>query len=143
MSKRHSENELLIKYFNSMGDTIFTEVSLGSKEVWGSRSKNRRLDGVRIINNEKQILKFAGNISVFEKYLKQSYQIEIIEIKIKLDRLVIGQIIVGEYMFKKRFDFQNNISKVIICEEGDEALECFCKENNIKVVLYKNSSSSA
>jgi hypothetical protein len=65
----------------------------------------------------------------------KEYEIELIEIKAKLNRLVIGQIIVGEYMFKKKFNVNNTI-KTILYHEGDEALETFCNDNQIKLEKY-------
>jgi hypothetical protein len=67
--------------------------------------------------------------------LHGNHKVEIIEIKTNLNRLVIGQIIVGEYMFKKKYNV-DKIIKTILYHKGDGALETFCKENGINLVKY-------
>jgi hypothetical protein len=61
------------------------------------------------------------------------YDIELVEIKSKLNRGVIGQIIVGEYLFKKKYNVKNCL-KAILYHIGDELLEIFCMENNIRLL---------
>ena len=67
----------------------------------------------------------------FNNLLSQK-EIELIEVKRKLNRLVIGQIIVGIDMFKKQYG-SINIKGVILCTESDPALEEICRERNIIV----------
>jgi hypothetical protein len=63
------------------------------------------------------------------------HKIELVEIKTKLNRGVIGQILVGEYLFKKKFN-ANKVIKAILYHIGDEALEEYCKDNNIKLIKF-------
>jgi len=133
---RLNENDLRKLYCTFHGGFSFFEVSIGNKNIFGNNSKDRRIDIVRIICDRKFVrLKYSNNKELFEGLIKKDYEIEIIEIKTKLNRPVIGQIIVGEYMFKKIYDVQN-ITKVILYHEGDEALELFCNEKNIKLIKY-------
>jgi hypothetical protein len=131
-----NENDLLKLYCTHHPGFTFTEVSIGDKKLFRKNSKNRRIDMVRIHNDHNRvILKYSHEKELFAKLLNENYEIEIIEIKTNLNRLVIGQIIVGEYMFKKKYDV-DEIIKTILYHKGDEALETFCKENGINLVKY-------
>ncbi|MDR1099864.1 MAG: hypothetical protein LBL28_05220, partial [Treponema sp.] len=131
-----NENDLLKLYCTHHPGFTFTEVSVGDKKLFGKNSKNRRIDMVRIHNDHNRVkLKYSHKKELFERLLNGNYKIEIIEIKTDLNRLVIGQIIVGEYMFKKKYNV-NEIIKTILYHRGDEALETFCKENEINLVKY-------
>ena len=57
----------------------------------------------------------------------------LVEIKTDLKRGVIGQIIVGEYLFKKKFN-ANNVSLAILYHIGGELLEMFCREKGIRLI---------
>jgi hypothetical protein len=130
-----NESDLLKLYCKFHTGVIFAEVSIGDKTIFGNNSKNRRIDLVRINNDRKTFrLNYKNHKELFFKLI-QNYIPEIVEIKTKLNRLVIGQIIVGEYMFKKKFKVKE-ATKTILYHEGDEALEYFCKENNINLVKY-------
>ncbi len=62
--------------------------------------------------------------------------IELIEIKRKLNRPVIGQVIAGAEMFKK--DYQSGkINRIVLCNEGDSALEWVCKQRDIEVKIIR------
>jgi hypothetical protein len=132
-----NENDLLKLYCTFHTGFTFTEVSIGDKKIFGENSKDRRVDMVRIDNDHKIFrLKYSNNKELFMKLINnQNYKIELIEIKTKLNRLVIGQIIVAEYMFRKKFKVNNTI-KTILYHESDEALELFCNENQIKLEKY-------
>jgi hypothetical protein len=132
-----NESDLLKLYCTHHDGFIFTEVSIGDRKIFGKDSKNRRIDLVRINNDRKTFrLKYCNCKDLFTKLINnKKYEIELIEIKTKLNRLVIGQIIVGEYMFRKKFNVDNTI-KIILYHEGDEALESFCNENQIKLEKY-------
>ena len=70
----------------------------------------------------------------FLKLIKDSKnEIEIIEVKKKLNRTVIGQILVGEFMFKKKYNVKK-VKKSVLYHVGDDALELFCKENKINLI---------
>jgi hypothetical protein len=132
-----NENDLLKLYCTHYSGTIFTEVSLGDKNIFGDNSKERRIDLVRIDNAHHYFnLNYSDRKDFFVDIINnRNYIPEIIEIKVRLNRLVIGQIIIGEYMFKKKFKIES-IKKTILYHEGDEAIEIFCKYNNINLVQY-------
>ena len=131
-----NENDLLKLYCSNNHGTSFREVSVGLRNS-SKNSNDRRIDVVRIENdiNEK-VCKYSTNKDPFMDLVKtDKYNIELVEIKKKLNRGVIGQIIVGEYLFKKKFKV-NNITKAIVYHIGDSLLEEFCKENQIKLIKY-------
>lgn len=57
-----------------------------------------------------------------------------IEVKKNLNRLVIGQVIAGADMFERQYN-TSKIIPVILCKNGDPALEWVCKKRNIKVEI--------
>ncbi|GBU28605.1 hypothetical protein R84B8_02165 [Treponema sp. R8-4-B8] len=130
-----TENDLLRLYCLKHNGTSFTEVSVGNRLI-AKNSTDRRLDIVRIENDVKKILRQYGkNQKNFEDILKDGYKIELVEIKIKLNRCVIGQILVAEYLFKKKFNVKN-VSLAILYHVGDELLEMFCKDKGIRLIKY-------
>jgi hypothetical protein len=54
---------------------------------------------------------------------------------LKLYCLKNGQILVGEYLFKKKFNVKN-VSLAVLYHIGDELLEMFCKEKGIRLIQY-------
>jgi len=130
-----SENDLLRLYCLKHTGTSFTEVSVGN-QIIAKNSTDRRIDIVRIENdvNKKQ-LKYGKNKNDFLSIVKNRHKIELVEIKIKLNRPVIGQILVGEYLFKKKFKVKK-VSLAILYHIGDELLEMFCKDNGIRLIRY-------
>jgi hypothetical protein len=132
-----NENDLLKIYCTYHTGVTFTEVFIGDKNIFGKNSKGRRIDAVRIYNDHKRFrFKYCNNKKFFMHLIENGkYEIELIKIKTKLNRLGIGQIIVGEYMFRKKFKVNNTI-KTILYHEGDETLELFCNENQIKLQKY-------
>ncbi|MHB9292993.1 hypothetical protein Holit_02110 [Hollandina sp. SP2] len=132
-----NENDLLKLYCAEHRGTSFVEVSVGNNNI-DKNSNDRRIDIVRLENDHyKWLKKYSSNKDFFKKLISEnSYKIELVEIKTKLDRGVIGQIIVGEYLFKKKFNVRN-VTKTILCHKGDELLETFCNDNQIKLVKYQ------
>jgi hypothetical protein len=60
-------------------------------------------------------------------------KIEVIEIKRKLNRLVIGQVIVGARLVEMEYPDIRSVQRVILCETGDPVLEMVCHELEIRV----------
>jgi hypothetical protein len=128
-----NENDLLKLYCSNYSGTSFFEVSVGEAN---KHSNDRRIDIVRIKNDcYKWRKKYSDHKKYFEEIIKNGHNIEIVEIKTKLNRNVIGQIIVGEYLFKKKFNVKN-LKKSILYHHGDELLELFCKDNDINLIKY-------
>jgi len=130
-----SEKDLLKLYCLKNDGTSFTEVSIGNKII-AKNSTDRRLDIVRIENDVNKCHRpYAKHKTDFQDILKEGHKIELVEIKTKLNRPVIGQILVGEYLFKKKFNVKK-VSLAILYHIGDELLEMFCKDKGIKLIQY-------
>lgn len=129
-----NEKDLSQFYFSKFKGISYTEVSVGDRKTI-KNSNDRRIDIVRIEKGRsKQVLKYGKNKDSFKELVNEKkYKIELIEAKIKLNRTVIGQIIVGEYLFKKKFKVKN-VTKAILYHIGDELLEKFCREYGIKLI---------
>ncbi len=128
---RTLEDKLIHKYWEETGGIVFLEVPIGNdKSIWPEGSKIRRIDGIRIENEDSQIYKPFDTV-LFTETIKEK-NIELIEAKKKLNRLVFGQIIAGIDMFKKQY-LVENIKGVILCKEGDPALEIICEQRGIEV----------
>ena len=61
-----------------------------------------------------------------------------IEVKKKLDRLVIGQVIVGVDMFERQYGVKK-IKPVILYQIGDPALEWVCDKREISAYCINHS----
>jgi hypothetical protein len=101
--------------------TSYFEVSVLDKDTM-KNSHDRRIDIVRIRNDiYKWKRKYSEHKEDFYNNIASecNYEIELVEIKTKLNRAVIGQIMVGEYLFKKKFK-ASNVTKTILYHIGDE-----------------------
>ena len=58
--------------------------------------------------------------------------IEVIEIKRSLDRVVLGQVIIGADLLELEYA-PATIEQTVVCEEGDPVLEYVCDKRGIKV----------
>lgn len=134
------EDQLLQKYWNEHKGIIFVEVPIGSPNgvgKWPKGSKTRRIDAIKFSSSSIQdgIYKLSKNETMLD-YLPLTDSIELIEIKQKLSRYIIGQVIAGVDMFEYEYHFKEIIPK-IICVEGDPALEWVCEKRGISVVLQE------
>ena len=130
-----TEDNITNLFCKSQTSCIFLEVSIGSKKIFGKNSTDRRIDIVVIHGcNRKKLYKFGEEREEFLKLIKDSKnEIEIIEAKKKLNRVVIGQILVGEFMFKKKYGVKK-VKKSVLYHIGDDALELFCQKNEINLI---------
>lgn len=97
----------------------------------------RRIDGVRLADcsNAKGIYHFRGAKDNFMRLIHEC-SIELIEVKQKLNRLVIGQIIAGVDMFERQYKVKPD-RLVVLCAKGDSALEWVCEKRGISVEIEK------
>ncbi len=140
-NKRTNEDNMLLKYWEKVGGIIFTEVFVGKGGIqkWVSGAKPRRIDGVQIISSRKinglsdDIITFnkKSNIQEFQEILS-SGQVKVVEVKDKLNRVVLGQVIIGADLIEMEYNL-SNVGQVAICEIGDPVLEAVCKRRNIEV----------
>jgi hypothetical protein len=131
-----SEKDLLRLYCLQHEGTSFSEVSVGN-QTNAKNSTDRRIDIVRIQNDcYKWYRHYAKDKDYFQNIVsKKKFKIEMVEIKTKLNRCVIGQILVGEYLFKNKFNVEKT-SLAILYHIGDDLLEMFCKEKGIRLIQY-------
>lgn len=127
------EDKLISKYRSQVEGNMFLEVPIGNdKDIWPKGSKTRRVDCIRVLNNSKDIYRY-NDLEIFKDCIKDKH-IELIEAKKRLNRLVIGQVIVGIDMFIKQYK-NKNVKGVILCEVGDPGLEIVCKERDVDVII--------
>jgi hypothetical protein len=139
-SKRTYEDRLLLEYWRSFGGLVFAEVPVGrdGPKDWPEGAKPRRIDGVRIASPDPQ--KVLSDIVAFSKRrdakrFEQSAagaEVEALEVKRALDRVVLGQVIIGADLLEIEYA-PTKIDQVVICEVGDPALEAVCDRRGIKV----------
>ena len=136
--KRLREVDLINLYCNKQSGYIFHEVSVGDKSIFGVNSTDRKIDIVIIqVKNKRAEFNYKEEKELFYNLIKEGqHEIEIIEAKTKLNRIVIGQILVGEFMFKKKFNVKK-VRKSILYNKGDDAMELFCKKNQINLIKVK------
>lgn len=119
---RTIEDNLLAEYWKEAGGRIYTEVPIGCSighKNWPEGSKIRRIDGIRIKCKDihEEIVTFGNNNKEFLSIITDT-KVDLIEVKQKLNRPVIGQIVAGLDMFKVEYQ-PKEIRGVIVCGEGD------------------------
>lgn len=139
------EDHLLYKYWVNTEGHLFLEVPLGNKSLgnWPEGSRIRRIDGVILKKNQsfkdyKVYKRKDFTLNEFLNYAHNS-EVELIEVKKKLNRLVIGQVIVGVDMFERQYGI-TKIKPVILCQIGDPALEWVCEKRGISVYYINHNS---
>ena len=141
---RTFEDRLLCAYWSKAGGRIYLEVPIGGSGGpgdWPPGSKIRRIDGVRVENTESQhegLVRFGDHREEFCQVIRDK-PVELIEVKEKLDRFVIGQVIAGADMFKRQYG-TDTVEPVILCGEGDPALEWVCQQRGILVQVVESRS---
>lgn len=133
-SKFH-EDRLLENYFKEKGGILYTEVRVGMGGVkrYPRGARPRRIDAVRLAGGEAAIVPF--NRKSIPDFLQatRDRKIEVIEIKRRLNRPAIGQVIVGAKLMEKEYPDIRRVLMVIVCEIGDPVLEMICRELKIRV----------
>jgi hypothetical protein len=139
-SKRTYEDRLLLEYWQTFGGLVFAEVPVGrdGPKQWPEGAKPRRIDGVRIASSESE--KASSEIVAFSKRrdakrlerVIAGAEVEVLEVKRALDRVVLGQVIIGADLLEIEYA-PTKIDQVVICEMGDPALETVCDRRSIKV----------
>lgn len=139
-AKRRLEDRLLLKYAQTVNGVIYAEVIVGRGGLydWPKGSKARALDGVHVLSAGRA--RKPADLIRYHRYNKRDIQnaihgavVEVIEVKAALNRVVIGQVIVGADLLQMAYN-PKQISSVIVCEEGDPLLELVCAKRGIRVV---------
>lgn len=140
---RYLEDRLLHAYWSQAGGRLYLEVQIGGPGGpgrWPSGSKIRRIDGVLIrgiADVPSDALPYAQHSQEFYE-LVEGRTVELIEVKKALGRYVIGQALAGLAMFERQYQ-ADSVEPVILCAEGDPALQWFCDTRGIRVEIARLS----
>ena len=136
---RTYEDELLYSYWQKVGGIVYLEVSIGTRVGsgrWPKGSKVRRIDAVRIPlgKSEKGKVLAPGDYKLKQVQTEfRGKDVEVIEIKRRLNRLVFGQAIAGAEMFQRQYR-PRSILPVILYEVPDPAMDWVCRKYGVKTV---------
>lgn len=137
--KRTYEDDLLLGYWETVGGAIFSEVLVGKggTKQWPAGAKPRRIDGVRIISPPPDTE--PPGITVFRKSNAREFErfvtgadVEVIEVKRSLDRVVLGQAIIGADLLEMEYE-PHDVTQVVVCADIDPVLEAVCERRGIRV----------
>lgn len=144
---RDTEEYLLHWYSRKFGGVMFAEVPFGDEE---QRQKHDRIiDAVRFLRHRgiREIETYRGQMRKdFENHLRKAAQsrekVELVEVKRELNRSVIGQVMVAEYLVKEwekraKLKRRANLRKVIVVGGAVQMLRKFCKLHGIDVLVHK------
>ena len=132
---------MLWAYVQREGGSVYAEVPVGGKGGagdWPTGCTIRRIDGVRVLAGaEPRVVRFSTRDRQHLNALRAS-AVELIEVKPRLNRGSIGQIIAGRLMFGRQYRVTIGRS-VIICGVGDTALEWVCGQEGISVEVVEDT----
>ena len=128
---------MLFQYWQQISGRVYTEVPIAGPRgdtLWSAASTTRRLDAVRFPGRygEHGIFPFSRNAPGFMSDV-QTELAWLIEVKPKINRTAIGQVIAGTDLFQKQYSVAP-AKLVIVCAGGDAALEWVCERRFIDVV---------
>lgn len=137
---KSKEDEILYAYWSKVGEQLYAEVQIGGvggNGNWPPDCQIRRIDAVRLVFslNEPGIYYYKWAKDEFVKLIHQC-SIELIEVKRKLNRWAVGQIIAGADMFERQYKVKPDRS-IIVCTKGDSALEWVCEKRGIAVEIVQ------
>lgn len=132
------EDSVLYEYWLKRKGIVYLEVAIGTRTGSGrfpEGSKVRRIDAVRVPagRREPQVLA-PGDYHLMD--IQKAFRgknVEVIEIKRRLNRPVFGQVIAGTEMFQRQYK-PNSIKPVILYEVPDPAMRWVCKQYGVKTV---------
>jgi hypothetical protein len=139
VGKRTYEDELLLRYWETVGGAIFSEVLVGKggTKQWPAGAKPRRIDGVRIASRSPEMR--PPGITVFRRSNAREFErivtgadVEVIEVKRSLDRVVLGQVIIGADLLEMEYE-PHYSTQVVVCKDTDPVLEAVCERRGIRV----------
>jgi hypothetical protein len=129
---RTPEDRLLALYLAANPGLLFLEVEVGQGD---ENCGPRRLDGLLIPACESQV-RVQGSYSRADiAAAVQGQRVHVLEAKRKLNRTVIGQVLVGVSLFMRDFS-PASVQGVAVCAFGNPDLEWYCLEQDIQMALY-------
>jgi len=137
-----NKEKVLLKNYLGKTDAklLALEVPVGLSKNWGPNAQTRYIDGVSLFKqerNEEQDTKVLRlGYEDFNSLIKTNSfeKAELIEVKRKLNRPVIGQVIAGKVMFKKDYPEVDRIDMIVVCSGADSALLEVCEKLDIRVI---------
>ena len=134
---RTLEDRLLHAYWKKEGGgRLYLEVPVGNHVtgLFPKGSSVRNIDGVRILSEDPQqheiisrkTYRWRDLIDIF-----RDCEVEVIEAKKKLNRLLFGQAIAGVDMFERQYPAWI-VRPVVIYEIGDPAMEWVCRKHGVR-----------
>jgi hypothetical protein len=133
---RTHEDRLLQQYWRKHPGCMVAEVPIGGAGGpgrWPTGSGRRRIDAVRLPGNalEPQIVSYRSARNHLGA-LTARCGVELVEVKPKLNRLVLGQALAAQDMFERQYGIRSP-KMTIVCGRTDPALEWVCKRRGISV----------
>jgi hypothetical protein len=135
------EDKILFKYWQENGGTVYLEVPIGNsgrRGGWPPGSNVRRIDGVRIPSSstgQKQFIASAGSKEIDLYEIFRDKEVELIEVKKELNRVVFGQVVAGVEMFNRQYK-PKKVIPIVLYREGDPAMEWVCHRNGVQAIGY-------
>ena len=128
------EDRLLASYWLDVGGLLFSEVTFGRGERWPKGSVIRRMDALRFPTVEPHQIEIFAASRDRERIdtLLATQPVEIVEVKQRLNRLVIGQVVVGLEMLEIGYG-ETSAHGVIVCKRSDPLMRLVCQRLNISV----------
>ena len=118
--------------------SVHTEVPFGSP----SGGTSRRLDAVRFPNLDNRIRRYRE--APFLADLPGAAPIELIEVKPKLNRTVIGQLVAAELLVRREWELPKRrpLHLVAVVAQVDQALATVCDDLGIRIETVRAHGGS-
>ena len=131
---RTIEDKLLHQYWSAKGGRLYGEVPVGGpggQGDWPLGCEIRRIDAIILSDLPRGSPLPPHTISDLLERLPHS-GVELVEVKQKLNRLVIGQVIAGADMFERQYGVRPS-TLTIVCQVTDPGLKWVCDRHGISV----------
>ena len=131
------EDRLIAAYAERRGGKFLLEVPIGSMRAgWPRGSGTRRIDAIGLPDSQEKtvIPRKELGLTDFTDAIT-GVDVELIEAKRDLNRLVIGQVVAGFDMLAAEYK-PRSVTSVVLCSRGDPALEWVCQQRSIQVEIF-------
>jgi len=146
---RPGEDRWLVEYLRLLGGVetvgrVHVEVPIGGAARHGQGAKTRYVDAVRFPGTRPDaVLDYDEN--AFHEGVRRGSPVEVIEIKAKLNRPVIGQLVVARELAPADWGLAPDVDLrlVALVTESDPALEPVCTRLGIRVIVVPRNPASS
>ena len=146
---RPGEDRWLVEYLRLLGGVetagrVYVEVPIGGAARYGQGAKTRYVDAVRFPGTHPDHV-LGYDEKAFHEDVRRGNPMEVIEIKAKLNRPVIGQLIVARDLAPTDWGLAPDVDLrlVALVTESDPALEPVCLRLGIRVIVVPRSPASS